>query len=199
MVFLRSSSAAKDVSSDHNTGKFYNKICYCFLLNRCLDGLFEINLKFDYMNISWQLYESCRYCSNIYPDADSYGICNWCLSQKDETAGGKEHKVWNSSGSIKIKGKDYVKNNKKKSLEDNNGEKTRIIIKKQKSLDLSLSSGARKRITKDNGKISRRLRRTRSEEITNGGIEKHVTRNKVVRRYKHLDEVNSQSIRREKL
>lgn len=140
-----------------------------------------------------------RYCSNIYPDADSYGICNWCLSQKDETAGGKEQKTWNSLGSIKIKGKDYVKNKKKKSPEDKNGEKVRIIIKKQRSLDLSPLSGARKRITTDNGKISRRLRRSRSEEITNGGIEKHVTRNKVVRRYKHLDEVTSQSIRREKL
>ncbi|KAL2469529.1 Uncharacterized protein Adt_14891 [Abeliophyllum distichum] len=130
-----------------------------------------------------------RYCSNIYPDADSYGICNWCLNQKDETAGGKEQKTWNSSESCKIKGKDYVKIKKKKTLEDIHREKPgKLIIKKQKSLDSSPLSGARKRITTGD-KISPRLRRTRSEGIINGGIKKHVFRNKVVRRYKHLDEV----------
>ncbi|CAK9149000.1 unnamed protein product [Ilex paraguariensis] len=146
-----------------------------------------------------------RYCSNLYPKAESYRVCNWCLSQKDhDPAAEKTQNSSNSSSSNKNSQDDDMKTNKKKSGSDNNhggGIKGRKVslklqvngpIKKQKSPEQSPSPSSatwRRIITR--GEIEERLRRTKSEEISNGGVKKQVLRNKV-RRYKLLDEVTSQ-------
>ncbi|XP_050377296.1 uncharacterized protein LOC126794583 [Argentina anserina] len=41
-----------------------------------------------------------RYCSNLYPKAESYRLCNWCLTQKEETKE-KSQNSSNSSSSFK--------------------------------------------------------------------------------------------------
>lgn len=74
-----------------------------------------------------------------------------------------------------------------------------MAIKKQKSPEKSPSTTvaaavavARKRNITSTESVEERIRRTRSEEVSNpsGGIMKQVFRNKV-RRYKLLDEVSS--------
>ncbi|CAK7347223.1 unnamed protein product [Dovyalis caffra] len=138
-----------------------------------------------------------RYCSNLYPKAESYQVCNWCLSHETKE---KSQNSSNSSSSNKNNSEDDSKssrNNKKKDG-DNQGGLLRnhrgtlqlqinSPIKKQRSPERSPST-RRRLIT--NGKLEEKLRRTRSEEISNNGITRQVFRNKV-RRYKLLDEVSS--------
>ncbi|KAH7524312.1 hypothetical protein FEM48_Zijuj06G0106100 [Ziziphus jujuba var. spinosa] len=160
-----------------------------------------------------------RYCSNLYPNAESYHICNWCLSQKEDTKE-KSQNSSNSSSScrndaVEFDGESY--HNKKKTnpammiKQQLGGPRSLGVstqlqlngpIKKPKSIEapppspslspspsLPVSVSTRKRII-TNGAKEEKLRRTRSEEISKGGITKHVFRNKV-RRYKLLDEVSS--------
>ncbi|KAJ7965781.1 Zinc ion-binding protein [Quillaja saponaria] len=147
-----------------------------------------------------------RYCSNRYPKAESYRICNWCLSQKEET----KEKSLNSSSSHRNRGSgdDESKNRKIKNENlaeihggkkgqrgiDGLGVQFNKPIKKQRSgptpTSPSVLGSARKRIV-TNSSIEDNLRRTKSEEISNRpGIKKQVFRNKV-RKYKLLDEVSS--------
>nr|XP_011464637.1 PREDICTED: uncharacterized protein LOC101311865 [Fragaria vesca subsp. vesca] len=170
-----------------------------------------------------------RYCSNLYPKAESYRLCNWCLTQKEET----KEKSQNSSNSSSSCKKDQphqeqlhhnhdskvnkVKKNSPKASHDHHTYGSGLRgsmklqpsgpIKKQRSLDhhqnqVSSSpkspSQARKRIiTNGANEEAEKIRRTRSEEISNinrinkHGITRQVFRNKV-RRYKLLDEVSSQ-------
>ncbi|KAK9271222.1 hypothetical protein L1049_026812 [Liquidambar formosana] len=147
-----------------------------------------------------------RYCSNLYPRAESYRICNWCLSQKDDTAE-KTPNSSNSSSSYKSNNEDdHSKSKKKSTNSDNNhgglkGQRGNLQlhlnspIKKQRSPEISPSpspspSTGRKRIITSGNMEERRITRTKSEELSNGGITKQVFRNKV-RRYKLLDEVTS--------
>lgn len=136
-----------------------------------------------------------RYCSNLYPKAESYQVCNWCLS--DDTKE-KSQNSSNSSSSNKNNSEDDSKNKKKNSNGDNQGGlksqrgslelQINSPIKKQKSAERSPST--RRRII-PNGRLEDKLiRRTKSDDISNNGITKLVFRNKV-RRYKLLDEVSS--------
>ncbi|XP_059631264.1 uncharacterized protein LOC132274113 [Cornus florida] len=151
-----------------------------------------------------------RYCSNLYPKAETYRVCNWCLSQKDDTVektqnscnsppSSSTHRNNNSSED------DHIMIKNKKKISGNHGGlkgqrgtlqlQFNSPIKKQRSPEKSPLSSARKRVTTGGGGgggggVEERLRRTKSEEIANGGITK-VFRNKV-RRYKLLDEVSSQ-------
>uniref|UniRef100_A0A5B7BV87 PHD-type zinc finger plants domain-containing protein n=1 Tax=Davidia involucrata TaxID=16924 RepID=A0A5B7BV87_DAVIN len=143
-----------------------------------------------------------RYCSNLYPKADSYRVCNWCLSQKDDTVEKTQNSSNSSSSNKNNSEDDRVKNKKKNGGSDNHGGpkgqrgtlqlQLNSPIKKQKSPERSPSSTTRKRIISGGGGTEERVTRTRSEEISNSGIiTKQVFRNKV-RRYKLLDEVSSQ-------
>ncbi|XP_060171325.1 uncharacterized protein LOC132602509 [Lycium barbarum] len=85
-----------------------------------------------------------RYCSNLYPKAESYQICNWCLSTTKE--------------------------------------------KIQKS---SISSSSSRNTSEDDPKIAKRLRGTKLQDIQKRGITKRVIRNRMIRKYKRLDEVCS--------
>ncbi|KAF5456034.1 hypothetical protein F2P56_025549 [Juglans regia] len=154
-----------------------------------------------------------RYCSNLYPKAESYRICNWCLSQKED-AKEKSQNSSNSSSSNKNQGEDDSKSNRRngngdslanlKDQRDASQLKLNVPIKKQRSPDgspspsplpstspsPSPSPSARKRII-TNARMEEKLKRTKSEEISNRiGVTRPLFRNKV-RRYKLLDEVSS--------
>lgn len=133
-----------------------------------------------------------RYCSNLYPKAESYRVCNWCLNQKDDPAGDKAQNSSNSSSS--------PKSNSTNEEHHHHGvvklKKAPLQIKKQKSPEQSPKSSSRKRInvTMASESMEERLRRTKSEELLNGsgaGTTKPVLIRNKVRRYKLLDEVSS--------
>ncbi|KAJ4701421.1 Zinc ion binding protein [Melia azedarach] len=138
-----------------------------------------------------------RYCSNLYPTAESYQVCNWCLSQKDDKE--KSQNSSNSSSSNKTNSEEDSKNRRKNSGHGGGmkGQQRSSLqlqlnkpIKKQKSPERSPPT--RKRII-TNGALEEKLRRTKSEVISNNNrviVRKPVFRNKV-RRYKLLDEVSS--------
>ncbi|XP_022768411.1 uncharacterized protein LOC111312435 [Durio zibethinus] len=133
------------------------------------------------------------YCSNLYPKAGSYKVCNWCLNQKEDSRE-KSQNSSNSSASCKDNSEDDAKNKKKGDNNHgrNNNIKLQLIknpIKKPKSPEKSPITTRKRIIT--NARLEEKLRRTRSEEVSNSGlITRHVFRNKV-RRYKLLDEVSS--------
>lgn len=139
----------------------------------------------------------------MYPKAESYRICNWCLSPK-EVSGDKTQNSSNSSSSCRntsdvqdgpIKFKKKLIRNENIDIGPNpKGKKGSLMklqlikknpIKIQKSMERSPSMAARKRVT-----IEEKIRRTKSEEISNRGITRKVLKNRV-RRYKLLDEVSS--------
>lgn len=133
-----------------------------------------------------------RYCSNLYPNAESYRICNWCLSQNEDMKE-KSQNSSNSSSSCKndsVEDSESPNNNKKKSLKQQQGGLRSLgvsmqlqlngPIKKQRSTEIpppspspspssslsppvSVSVSTRKRII-TNGAKEEKLRRTRSEE-----------------------------------
>ncbi|XVE60567.1 hypothetical protein DITRI_Ditri05aG0139100 [Diplodiscus trichospermus] len=130
-----------------------------------------------------------RYCSNLYPKAGSYKVCNWCLNQKDDSKE-KSQNSCNSSASCKVSNKQDDSNNKKKgdyhggglkgsSHRNTNNLKLQLIknpIKKPKSPE---KLSPRKRII-TNARLEEKLRRTKSEEMSNSGlITRHVFRNKI--------------------
>ena len=152
-----------------------------------------------------------RYCSNLYPKAESYKICNWCLSQKDDTKEKSQNSSNSSSSNKNQTDQDDHSNNKNikrngngtiDNLANLKGQRGTLLlklndpIKKQRSPEDLPSpspspspSGRRRLITK--ARMEEKLRRTKSEEITNRiGVTRQVFRNKV-RRYKLLDEVSS--------
>ncbi|XP_054788275.1 uncharacterized protein LOC129294150 isoform X1 [Prosopis cineraria] len=149
-----------------------------------------------------------RYCSNLYPRVDAYETCNWCLVQKDDVKE-KSLNSSNSSSSFKNNGStgDESKNKRIKNSNVNSpkigGKKGEAHaknkgIQKRKSPEArspsppsSVLISPRKRIVTDGG-LEERLRRTKSEDISNTSriITRQVFRNKV-RRYKLLDEVSS--------
>ncbi|KAI4307463.1 hypothetical protein L6164_030647 [Bauhinia variegata] len=153
-----------------------------------------------------------RYCSNLYPQAESYGICNWCLSKEDTKE--KSPNSSNSSSSYRNNGSDGDDSKSKRTRNGNSprnigckkGQRDNTLhlqlknpIKKQQRSPEARSPpsspsvlvSARKRII-TNGALEEKLRRTRSDDISNRGgrITRQVFRNKV-RRYKLLDEVSS--------
>lgn len=170
-----------------------------------------------------------RYCSNQYPKAEDYSVCNWCLISgiKDDESGDKtqQKNSINSSSSnrtntssvdeeeeVKEDGKTVTKKkNSYMMMKKSKGTTTTVKLRDVKSTikkqirsprpeRLPVLAAARKRITtttrSDDHAEEEKLRRTKSEEISNGRtnagrlIKKTVFRNKV-RRYKLLDEVSS--------
>ncbi|KAK8623500.1 hypothetical protein V6N13_118383 [Hibiscus sabdariffa] len=135
-----------------------------------------------------------RYCSNLYPNAEFYRVCNWCLNQKEEQ---RSQNSSNSSGAANKSQEDEIKHDKgkKKVGNDNNNGVGRernkgLKLQVMKKSSWSPSPPPRKRII-SNARLEENLRRTKSEEISDSGfITRHVFRNKV-RRYKFLDEVSS--------
>ncbi|KAM7514517.1 hypothetical protein LguiA_004100 [Lonicera macranthoides] len=141
-----------------------------------------------------------RYCSNQYPKAESYRVCNWCLSQLVDSGKKAHQSSPNSSSSSKNSSdQDETKKNKKSNIiNDDAGLKGKRgnlqlqinnrPIKKQRSPEHSPpASAGRKRITTIGVMEEReKLRRSKSMDLS-----KHVFRSKV-RRYKLLDEVSSQ-------
>ncbi|CAI9116187.1 OLC1v1017274C1 [Oldenlandia corymbosa var. corymbosa] len=118
-----------------------------------------------------------RYCSNTYPKAESYSVCNWCLNKKEETGEKAQNSINSSSSNKSSTSKSdqddhMITRIKKKSVNSNigardgnnskNSEKgslnkvnvTNHSIKKQKSSSPERSPAllaARKRITTATG------------------------------------------------
>lgn len=142
------------------------------------------------------MYELCRYCSNLYPKAEGYGTCNWCLIQKDDIRE-KSPNSSNSSFSCKNSGNasDESKN-KKINSQNTGGKKSEVHVKnkgiqKRRSPEATSQSvvvSTRKRVATDGGGLEERLRRTKPEDVSKGIITRQGFRNRV-RRYKLLDEV----------
>ncbi|XP_052201666.1 uncharacterized protein LOC127807673 [Diospyros lotus] len=153
-----------------------------------------------------------RYCSNLYPGAESYRVCNWCLKE-EATEKTQNHNSSDSSPSRRSGGggdDKAIKTKKKNGGSDGNHgglkrQKGALMLqqagspikKKQASPEGSPSpSGAaaaqKRAAAAAAGSLKERLRRTKSDQdIAAGRITKPVYRNKV-RRYKLLDEVSSQ-------
>lgn len=120
-----------------------------------------------------------RYCSNLYPKAESYQVCNWCLSQRDEKD--KSQNSSNSSSSNKINGREEddsknVKNTKKNHDSSNTNNNRVLLMKSQRSINLKLQQPNNKPIEKQ--RSPERLPppptptpRTRKRIITNGALE----------------------------
>ncbi|XP_039038703.1 uncharacterized protein LOC120176328 [Hibiscus syriacus] len=137
-----------------------------------------------------------RYCSNLYPKAESYEVCNWCLNQKMNS---KSQNSSTSSPSCKHNSEDDDENKGK--CDYNNGRSGFKVAHKNKNLKLRFVNGpnspekrppytTRKRII-SNARLEEKLRTRKSKETSSGGhITRHGFRNKV-RRYKLLDEVSS--------
>ncbi|KAL0392604.1 UNVERIFIED_CONTAM: hypothetical protein Sradi_2483200 [Sesamum radiatum] len=157
----------------------------------CMCGDYGLSSTFSYANSA---------DSDPSTKAESYHICNWCLSQnadkKGELQANTKATSPNSSSSSLKTPSDHMKMSKRKRvLGENHGglKDTSDHIKKQKKSSRTTSersrpsSAGRKRVTTDHGG-SNIGRKTRSAEVSNGGVK--VFRNKV-RRYKLLDEVPS--------
>ena len=175
LVSLLSFFTAKSANSDPNTGKtffhFFNPPPrpppFC-------SSLFNFNFNFFFFFLI------LRYCSNLYPKADCYRICNWCLTLNQES----NPKSPNSSSSI-INNNDQFPNFRSQLNKP---------IKKQSSSSLVIlpppppPPPPRRRLIS----VDEKLRRTRSEEISHRtGIKRPVIFRNKVRRYKLLDEVSS--------
>ncbi|KAM7516885.1 hypothetical protein LguiA_006468 [Lonicera macranthoides] len=127
-----------------------------------------------------------RYCSNEYPKAESYRVCNWCLTQKGDDKA--QNSCRNNSDPDDIKTKKGLKEKRGTLQLQLNG----LIKKRQRSPENTPAPAAGKRVMRSGGLEDSLLRRSKSEETSNSGIiTKQVFRNKV-RRYKLLDEVSSQ-------
>ncbi|KAK1278893.1 hypothetical protein QJS04_geneDACA019643 [Acorus gramineus] len=145
-----------------------------------------------------------RYCSNRYPKADSYKVCNWCLR---DDGGKKAVTTTTTKGSLSKEGSQSTSPTSPKTPNSNsiNNETTSpkfqqrgsiplsLInkpIKKQKSLD---KPPAHKKIVVK-GCVESSIQRTRSDEVFNvAGLRprpKPAFRVKI-RRYKLLEEVTS--------
>ncbi|KAL9255247.1 hypothetical protein AKJ16_DCAP02482 [Drosera capensis] len=141
---------------------------------------------------------AARYCSNLYPKAETYRVCNWCLIEASDA----QTKASNSSNSSSSPagGQDDPRHpthgkSRKKSSGCSNGSQhydNGATIKKQKSPEGSpsgASSGRRTTVS-----VAGKGGNGESEEMSNGsatnGVTRQVFRGKV-RRYKLLDEVSS--------
>ncbi|XP_043713652.1 uncharacterized protein LOC122662152 [Telopea speciosissima] len=149
-----------------------------------------------------------RYCSNLYPKAESYRVCNWCLKRKgrkiiDGAAHNSSSSSLSSANNNSERHKEDGKNNNNRKINNSRNDVLMGVkaqrgnhlqlhlqspMKKQRSPDRS-STAARKRLIAS-GCLEETLRRTKSEEIQKSGIIKQVFRGKV-RRYKLLEEVSS--------
>ncbi|KAL1536181.1 hypothetical protein AAHA92_28869 [Salvia divinorum] len=116
-----------------------------------------------------------KYCSDLYPGAESYDICNWCINQKEIAKSSQNSFHKTDHRDVKIKKVKIDINHKDRRAIDN-GSKKQI---KSTAAAAPPPLAGRKTVTSDHGRISAERR-----------IIKPVFRNKV-RRYKLLDEVSS--------
>ncbi|XP_039049922.1 uncharacterized protein LOC120190984 isoform X2 [Hibiscus syriacus] len=138
--------------------------------------------------------KSSRYCSNLYPKAESYEVCNWCLSQNVDS---KSQNSSTSSPSCKVNNEDDGKNKRKGDYNNDdfkdsqrNKNLKKQFASRQKFPEKRPPCTTRRRII-SNGRLDEKLRTRKAEEVSKGVyITRQVFRNKV-QRYKHLDEVSS--------
>ncbi|KAK1302624.1 hypothetical protein QJS10_CPB12g01437 [Acorus calamus] len=127
-----------------------------------------------------------RYCSNLYPKADSYKVCNWCL--RDD--GGKKavNKESSSSTTTTRKGSQSTSPTSPNSNSINNGT-TSPKFQQRGSIPLSLNKPIKKQRSLDRPPVHKKI-------VAKGCIESSIGRVRPVfrgrvRRYKLLQEVSS--------
>ncbi|XP_042028240.1 uncharacterized protein LOC121775258 isoform X1 [Salvia splendens] len=117
-----------------------------------------------------------KYCSNLYPGAESYDICNWCINRKGEettkSSQNSSHKTDHRDVKMK-KGKIDINLKNRRAIGNGSKRENKTAVAAPPPL------AGRKRVTSDRGGVCGERR-----------IIKPVFRNKV-RRYKLLDEVSS--------
>ncbi|XP_019055190.1 PREDICTED: uncharacterized protein LOC104608613 [Nelumbo nucifera] len=130
-----------------------------------------------------------RYCSNLYPKAESYRVCNWCLKKGVNTQ------------NLPLPSSSNCSENDDKNARNNIGDEAMAPKVQRGSLQLHLSSpmkklkspdkssSARKKII-PRGILEERYQRMKQEEIPNTGATRQIFRGKI-RRYKLLDEFSS--------
>ncbi|GAB4861331.1 hypothetical protein Ancab_036492 [Ancistrocladus abbreviatus] len=172
---------------------------------------FECCMCGDY-GISYELFRCkvCQfrsqhsYCSNLYPKAESYRVCNWCLieeADKASNASNNSSSPYKSGTGGKEDPQHHGKHKKKSNGDHHGGVPVKGgQIKKQRSPEGSPKAAAGRRwmdagnSNNGSGAVAERvIRRTKPEKMTNSNatnVTKHVFRNKV-RRYKLLEEVSS--------
>ncbi|KAH6768385.1 hypothetical protein C2S51_013721 [Perilla frutescens var. frutescens] len=139
---------------------------------------------------------TCKNCgfrsqhNNLYPRAESYHICNWCLSQKDEKKG-EDLETSKSSQNLSHKTtsdhQHTIKIKKSKRDDDHSVDRIKTIDHNQIKKQINKPPPPSKRVVINSERTI--IKRSRSESNA-GLIVKPVFRNKV-RRYKLLDEVSS--------
>ncbi|KAL5982353.1 hypothetical protein ACLOJK_016424 [Asimina triloba] len=115
-----------------------------------------------------------RYCSDLYPRAESYRLCNWCLNEEDRKALKELTAHTNSNSNSSSSG----------SSNSNNG-----FNLLRSALSLHSSGPIKKQRSPD--RLANSLKKSLSADMSNVGTRsKQVFRGKV-RRYKLLEEVSS--------
>ncbi|XP_031498926.1 uncharacterized protein LOC116263359 [Nymphaea colorata] len=149
-----------------------------------------------------------RYCSDLYPKAESYRICNWCLREREtqpSTSIGEDNSSASSGvsknsdgGNIGLKRK-FIGFDRRLSLHMQS-------VKKNRSMEFQSSKYSEERTTevrrddeivagRKGGSLGRKdeLLRTKSDDFSSTakvGMARQIGRGKV-RRYKLLEEVSS--------
>ncbi|CAN1804134.1 hypothetical protein LINPERHAP1_LOCUS23817 [Linum perenne] len=181
-------------------------------LECCMCGDFGFSHELFHCQVC-QFRSQHKYCSNLYPKAESYHACNWCLLQLDDksqdssnssSSNGKDRQICRSSsdnitrrkvldrGQLMIKSQSCNRTAlQRESIVDG------PVKKKQKSPE---RLPTRRRLIRS-GELEEKLRRTKSDVMannhkSNSNVEIGKERSQVVfrskvRRYKLLDEVSS--------
>ncbi|KNA20927.1 hypothetical protein SOVF_047920 [Spinacia oleracea] len=127
-----------------------------------------------------------RYCSNLYPKAESYRVCNWCLIQKDNDNYHQQEITPTSTTTTTSNNSNSPSQTRptKKFINNNNNNnnvfgpkigngaknlKPISPIKKPDKIPETRSPSGRKRIINGGGPahVEEKLRRTKSEEVSN--------------------------------
>lgn len=178
MVCLRSSSVAEVATSDLSTG---NKILsFLFLLlmgfHQCPLSHLPIQIYLNIISINIFLFSVIhgywRYCSDLYPKAESYSLCNWCLKEEREKQ--MKEAIGNRSLSSTCSGS--ISNSKKNNIVNTrNSDSNEVGLKLQRCTTFQLH-------------VNKPIKKKRSPERLTVNRSKQVFRGKV-RRYKLLEEV----------
>lgn len=177
MVCLRSLSVAEVATSDLSTG---NKILsFLFLLlmcyHQCPLSHLPIQIYANIMSINIFLFYVThgywRYCSDLYPKAESNGLCNWCLKEDREKH--MKEAIGNRSLSSSCSGS--ISNSKKNIVNTRNSDSNEVGLKLQRCTTFQLHG-------------NKPIKKKRSPDRLPVNRSKQVFRGKV-RRYKLLEEV----------
>lgn len=177
MVCLRSSSAAEVATSDLSTSNKLLSFLFLLLMgfHQCPLSHPPIEIYANIMSINIFLFYVThgyrRYCSDLYPKAESNSLCNWCLKEDRE----KHMKEATGNRSLSSTCGGSISNSKKKMVNTRNSDSNEVGQKLQRCTTFQLL-------------VNIPIKKKRSPERLTFNRSKQVFRGKV-RRYKLLEEV----------